>query len=623
MKRLYILLSFVMAGTGLNAQNKDTETADKLYNRFEYVDAAKEYLELVEDGKADPYVYRQLAESYYNVFNSKEAARWYAKATESPADAETYYRYAQMLKAQGQYEQANAQMQKFAAAAPQDQRAIEFKKDPNYLPKLKSQAKLYDQKPLEINSDKSDFGAFLSGENILYFASARNEARKTYGWNEEPFLDLYQAVHNTDGTFAEATPVGSINTMYHDGPATVSADGKTMYFASESFKEREFNKDRKNKLKMGQVYLYKATKTGDTWGNIKEVGFNSRDYSVSNPSLSPDGKMLYFSSNMPGSLGGNDVWRVAINDDGTYGTPENLGTKVNTPANESFPFITDDNRLFFASDGKKGFGGLDVFVIDLAKGTDAMNVGMPVNSEKDDFAFSFNSAKNIGFFSSNRDGNDNIYQATPVCSTEILTTVKDAVSGAVLANAKVSILDDRRNVIETRTSGSNGQVSYNVDCGKTFTIQVESEGYESNTFPVAKTTGTRVDVAANLQPIETIVTPESVTLNEVFFEFDRSNITREGAFELDKLVQAMNKYPEMVIMVKAHTDNRGSDAYNMALSDRRARASVQYVLSKGIAKERISGQGYGESQPKEDCKGDCTEEQHAKNRRSEFIIVKQ
>lgn len=623
MKKLYILLSFVMGSTALSAQNKDTETADKLYNRFEYVDAAQAYLKLVENDKADGYVYHQLAESYYNMFNAKESSRWYAKATETPQDSETYYRYAQMLKAQGQYEQANAQMQKFATAAPNDQRAIDFKKDPNYLPKLKSQQKLYDQKSLAINSDKSDFGAFLSNDNILYFASARNKARKTYGWNEEPFLDLYQSVSNSDGTFAEPTTVGSINTQHHDGPATVSPDGKTMYFASESFKENEFKKDKKNRLKMGQVYIYKATKNGDTWDNIKEVGFNSPDYSTSNPSLSADGTMLYFSSNMPGTLGGNDIWRVAINQDGTYGTPENLGARVNTEGNESFPFIAQDNRLFFASDGKKGFGGLDVFMIDFAKATDAMNVGMPVNSEKDDFAFSFNTTKNMGFFSSNREGNDNIYQAMPLCAAEILTTVKDAKTGALLANAKVSILDDKRNVIETRTSGSNGQVSYDVDCGKAYTLQVEKEGYESRTLPVSKTATGKLEVPADLQPIETIVTPEGVTLNEIYFEYDRSNITREGAFELDKLVQVLNKYPEMVIMAKAHTDNRGSDSYNMSLSDRRARSAVQYIISKGIAKARISGQGYGESQPAVNCGADCNEEQHASNRRTEFLIVKQ
>ncbi|MBD3584115.1 cell envelope biogenesis protein OmpA, partial [Flavobacterium sp. D33] len=214
---------------------------------------------LTEKGKGDPYVYRQLAESYYNVFNSKEAVRWYARAVEGQQDAETYFRYAQMLKAEGKYEEANRQMAKFAQLSPNDDRAKEYRADPNYLPKLRAQAKLFDDKALAINSDKSDFGAVLSNDNHLYFASARNKARKTYGWNEEPFLDLYSAVMNADGTFAEPTPVSSLNSRFHEGPATVSADGNTIYFSSESFKEKEFDKDKKNRLKQGQVYLYKAT----------------------------------------------------------------------------------------------------------------------------------------------------------------------------------------------------------------------------------------------------------------------------------------------------------------------------------------------------------------------------
>lgn len=625
MKRLHhiLLLSLALSGATLTAQNKDTADADKLFNRLEYVDAADAYLKLTEKGKGDPYVYRQLAESYYNVFNSKEAVRWYARATESQQDAETYFRYAQMLKAEGQYEKANAQMAKFAQLAPQDDRAREYRANPNYLPRLRAQARLFEDKALVINSDKSDFGAVLSNDNHLYFASARNKSRKTYGWNEEPFLDLYSAVMNADGSFAEPTPVSSLNSRFHEGPATVSADGNTIYFSSESFKEKEFGKDKKNKLKQGQVYLYKATKEGEGWGNIKELPFNNKEYSTSAPSLSSDGKTLYFSSNMPGGSGGADIWKVAVNADGTYGSPENLGTKVNTEGNERFPSITDGGKLYFASDARQGFGGLDVFVIDLAKAGEAMNVGAPVNTAKDDFAFTFNDTKKTGFFSSNRDGNDNIYQATPVCATEIAVTVRDARTQQVLADAAVSILDEKKNIVETKTTDAKGQVAYTTDCGRTFTVQASRDGYESATFPVARTAGEPIALNADLQPIETIVTPEKVVLNEINFEYDRSNITREGAFELDKLVQAMNKYPEMVIMVKAHTDNRGSDAYNMALSERRARSTVQYVLSKGIKRERISGKGYGESEPKVDCGEGCTEEQHAQNRRSEFLIVKQ
>ena len=624
MKRLYILFSLA-AGLTLSAQNKDTEKADRLYNRFEYVDAAAEYQKLVEDGHADPYVYRQLADSYYNVFNSKEAVRWYARATETDQDAETYYRYAQMLKAEGQYEAANAQMQKFAAKAPSDRRAVIFKADPDYLPKLRAQAKLFDAKSLEINSEKADFGAVLSNQDILYFASARNEAKRKYGWNEEPFLDLYQSVRNPDGTLAKPTPVSGINGKFHDGPATVTADGNTMYFSSESFRDHQYEREKVNKdrLKKSQVYLYRATKNGSGWDNVVRLPFNDNDYSTGNPSISGDGKTLYFASDRPGTMGGSDIWKVSIGEDGSYGEPQNLGASVNTEGQENFPYITDGNKLYFASQGRKGFGGYDVFVADLGNGGEAKNLGAPVNTNKDDFAFSFNDTKKTGYFSSNRDGNDNIYLATPVCSTELIATVRDARTLTPLAGAKVSILDDRRNVIETRESGPDGRVAYTVDCGKNFTIQATKDGYESGTFAAnSPSGGGTVDIPADLQPIETIVTPTAVTLNEIYFEYDKSNITREGAFELDKLVQAMNKYPEMVIMVKSHTDNRGTDAYNMALSERRARSTVQYVLSKGIKRDRISGKGYGEAEPKVACGEACTEEQHAQNRRSEFIIVK-
>jgi outer membrane protein OmpA-like peptidoglycan-associated protein/tetratricopeptide (TPR) repeat protein len=624
MKRLYIIFSLALGLSAL-AQNKDTEKADKLYNRFEYLDAAAEYQKLAEDGHADPYVYRQLAESHYNVFNSKEAVRWYAKATETDQQAEIYYHYAQMLKAEGQYEAANAQMRTFAAKAPGDQRAIIFKADPDYLPKLRAQAKLFDAKSLEINSDKADFGAVLSNDGILYFASARNEAKRKYGWNEEPFLDLYQSVRNTDGTLAKATPVSGVNGKFHDGPAAISADGNTMYFSSESFREGEYEKEKINKdrQKRSQVYLYKATKNGGGWDKITDLPFNSKDFSTGNPSISKDGRTLYFASDRPGSLGGSDIWKVSIGQDGGYGEPQNLGDTVNTEGQENFPYITDDGKLYFASQGRKGFGGYDVFVIEPEKGGQAKNLGAPVNTNKDDFAFTYNDTKKVGFFSSNREGNDNIFLATPVCSTELITTVRDAKTLGPLADARVSILDDRRNVIETRTSGADGRVSYTVDCGKAFTIQATRDGYESGSFPASSpAAGGTLEVPADLQPIETIVGPTAVTLNEIYFEYDKSNITREGAFELDKLVQAMGKYPDMAIMVKSHTDNRGTDAYNMALSERRAKSTVQYILSKGVKRERISGKGYGEAEPKVACGEGCTEEQHAQNRRSEFIIVK-
>jgi outer membrane protein OmpA-like peptidoglycan-associated protein/tetratricopeptide (TPR) repeat protein len=621
MKNLYIALSFAVGTLTVTAQNKETKVADKLFGQYEYVDAAKEYLKLVEKGKSDGYVYKQLADSYFNIFNTEEASKWYAKAVETNQDAETYYRYAQMLKASGKYEESNKQMQKFASLAPSDSRAKDFKQNPNYVPRLLDKTKQYNVNTTEVSSDKSDFGPVLY-DNVLYFTSARNTARKSYGWTEEPYLDIYKADYNEDGTISNATPLSNLNSKWHDGPITISSDGNTAYFSSESFKEKESEKVKELKAKFSQVYLFKATKTGDSWGNITALPFNSKEYSCANPSLSRDGKTLYFSSNMPNGLGGNDIWKVAVNQDGSFGTPENLGSKVNTEGNESFPFIADDNKtLYFSSNGRQGLGGLDVFEIDLTSG-EATNMGKPINSEKDDFSFSFNSKKNVGFLASNRNGNDDIFGAVPVCGVDIVTVVTNAKTGEILSGARVAILDDKKNVIATETSNANGEVKYRVECDKSYVVQAAKDGFESNTFAVAKSKGPTAKVEAALQPIDVIVTPTEIVLKPIYFEFNKSNITQEGAFELDKLVQVMKNNDQLVILAKSHTDSRGSDKYNLNLSDRRAKSTVQYIISKGIDASRITGKGMGELEPKVDCGNDCSEEQHAQNRRSEFLIVK-
>lgn len=620
MRNLYVTLSFVMVSGILSAQNSYTKTADKLFDRYEYVDAAKEYLKLAEGSKADNYVYKQLAESYYNVFNTKEAVKWYAKVVEQKQEAETYYKYAQMLKAEGNFKEADKQMQQFAQLAPNDQRAKTFVSNPNYLPELKGQTKLYDIAKSDVSSDKTDFGAVLTNDNNVYFASARNTSKRNSNFNDEPYLDIYKATYNANGTISDAVAVDNLNTRWHDGPASITNDGNTMYYGSESFNEKEFTKDKAKNSKFGKIYLYKATKEGDKWANSKPLPFNNKEYDVRNPSISKDGKTLYFSSNMPGGFGGEDIWKVSVNGD-EYGTPENLGAKVNTEANESFPFITDDNILFFSSNGKTGFGGLDVFKLDLNKGSEAMNVGEPVNTSKDDFAFTYNATKKVGFFSSNRDGVDNIYKADPICNVQALVRVKDAKTGKVIEGATVLLVDEKQKTVSNQTTALNGETLTGVLCNTAYSAQVSKQGYESGVFEVAKAENEQVVVEALLTPIMPIITEKEVILQPIFFEFNKSNITAEGAAELDKLVMVMNEYPNMVIFAKSHTDSRGSDKYNMNLSDRRVKSTVQYLISKGIAKDRISGQGFGESEPKVACKP-CTEEQYAQNRRSEFLIVK-
>lgn len=605
------------------AQSKETAKADKLFKQLEYLDASNEYLKLVGSGKKDNFIYNQLAESYYNMFNSKEAVKWYALSVTQSQDSEIYFKYAQMLKASGKYEESNKQMAIFSGKSPKDLRAIAFSENPNYIPKLLNKKKSFDVKAISTNSDKSDFGPTLGNDNILYFASARGNSRKKSGWNDEPYLDLYQSILSEDGVFSPATELQELNTLWHDGPVSVSSDGKTIYFSRDSREIKDFEKAKDINTKFSQMYLYTATKVNNKWDNISQLPFNDKTYSVSNPSITKDGKTLYFNSNMPGGIGGNDIWKVEIKEGNVYGAPQNLGSKVNTEGNEQFPSITDDNVLYFSSSAKQGLGGLDIYAINLNKPEEeAQNVGMPVNSEKDDFSFSFNTKRNLGFFASDRAGSDDIYTAIPLCSVATLVVVTNAISGQNLNGAVVAILDDKKNIIESKNSDKNGNVEYFLECNKDYSLQVTKEGFESGVFPIAKNKGGNITVPAPLNPIEVIIKPTEIVLNPIFFEYNKSNITQEGAFELDKLVQVMKGNSDLVIFAKSHTDSRGSNVYNMNLSNKRAKSTLQYLISKGIESARLSGMGYGESELKVLCGEGCTEEQHAQNRRSEFLIVK-
>lgn len=620
MKKIYLTLSFVWVAGIVCAQNKITKDADKLYDRFEYVDAAKAYYKLVENEKADAYVYNKLGDSYYNVFNTKEAVIWYAKAIElKPEDAELHYKYAQMLKAEGNYDLSDSEMKKFASLQPNDDRAISYLANPNYLPALKAQSKLFTINSASINSEWSDFGAVLTNDNTIYFTSARNLARKKSDWNKEPYLDIYKATYNEDATLSEPVLVEGVNTKWHDGSVSITADGNTMYYNSESFNENEFEKDKSVNAKFGQMFLYKATKEGANWKDSKPLSINNKTYSLRNPSISADGKTLYFSSNMPGGLGGEDIWKVSVNGD-EYGTPENLGDLVNTVGNESFPFIADDNMLYFTSDSRKGFGGFDIYKKDMNTISAAVNLGEPVNTSKDDFSFTYNQTKKVALFSSNRTGVDNIFLASPICAIDAYIVVKDS-EGNNIKSATIMVFDNQNNIAYSLITDVNGQTKAGLKCDEKYVLQTNRNGFENNVYTMeAQETGEKI-IEIVLIPIKPIITETEVILQPIYFEYDKSNITQEGAEELDKLVAVMNEYPEMVLFVKSHTDSRGKDKYNLNLSDRRAKATVQYVISKGIATERITGQGFGETEPKVICEP-CTEEQYDQNRRSEFLIIK-
>jgi outer membrane protein OmpA-like peptidoglycan-associated protein/tetratricopeptide (TPR) repeat protein len=622
MKNLKIFFTLIlMSSLSLTAQNKNTQIADKYFAKYEFVEAIEAYSKLVEDGKGDEYVYGQLAEANYNIFSTSEAEQWYAKALETSQDSEMIYKYSQMLKANGKYDESNKWMKKFADQNPKDDRSKAFIANPDYIPGILEGEKLYELSTLEFNTEFSDYGGTVKDGN-LYFSSARNKSRRNYGWNEEPYLDVYQ-IALLDAQEAELIS-GDVNTRYHEGLVSFSPDGNTIYFSRESFTEGDYEKNKEAKTKKSLLYLFSATKNGDAWGNVQPLSLNNKEYSVKSPSVSKDGKTLYFASDMPGGKGLFDIYKVAINSDGSFGTVENLGDKVNTEGQEMFPYISDEDVLYFSSNGHLGLGGLDVFYT--TESGDVVNAGVPVNSNADDLAFTINEETGEGFVSSNREGgkgNDDIYALKRLepCLVDLTTTVVDNVTNNPLSGVEVTIKDASGRVVSNQTSDANGQVEYTVSCDKTLDISGVLKDYLSNTITFSGSNEKEYALQLNLDPIEVIIVEDKVVLNPIYFEFDKSNITEQGAFELDKLVAVMSKYPEMVIIAESHTDSRGPASYNERLSDRRAKSTVQYVISKGIDASRISGVGKGENEPKIDCGSKCTEEEYQTNRRSEFIIV--
>ena len=630
----FIALTFLSITT-MDAQDKSSKKADKQFSKLEFVKAAESYKKLINNGKSSDYVVAQLAECYYNIFNTVEAEKWYATLAEESSNADIIFKYSQMLKANGKYKLSNKWMNKFVELRPADNRATSFLKNPNYLPKIISKGKRFNVQNLDINSEYSDFGGSLN-DNKLYITSSRNTVglfdfgrwitqRINYGWNNEPYLDIYSFDVTESGSYLNEDNLGSnVNTKYHEGLASFDSEGN-MYISRESFYENEYVKDPESNNITSLIGIYKISK-GEK--NVVALNINSVEYSVKNPSVSSDGKTIYFSSDMPGGFGNFDIYKGDVDEEGNINNVENLGQKVNTEGQEMFPFIGDKNNLYFSSDSQLGLGGLDIFFTKEVDGkwASVRNVGIPVNSNADDFAFNMNEATGEGFVSSNRSGGkggDDIYsikRLIPICDVLLTANVMDAKTKLGIDSATTSVSDKEGNIASTKTSSTEGVTEFMLVCDEAGKLIVSKEGYNSKIVDLKMSNEEFTSIDVMLDPIEKIIVAEKIELNAIYFDFDKSNIKAEAAFELDKLVQIMNKYPEMTVSIESHTDSKGPSSYNQRLSERRAKTTSQYVISKGIDSSRLSSAGKGESSPVVDCTN-CSKEEDQLNRRSEFIIT--
>lgn len=579
----------------------------------------------------------------------------------------------------------------------------------------------FEIKNISYNTEQQDFGTSYYKDKIVFSSSRANTqfVNRKWNWNKLPYLDLYIAESDNSG-FIKVKPFKkAINKIYHEGPATFNESGTFMVFTRNNY--NSLSKDNVNKLQ-----LYFSEFKNDEWSEPNPFLFNNKEYSTGHAALTADGKTMYLASDMPGGFGGVDLYVSKLNNDNSWSEPINLGKKINTEGNEMFPFIHKDGYLFFASDGLLGLGGLDVFMSKISDDgfSNPINVGVPINSSKDDFAFILDKEMKTGYFSSNREGgegDDDIYSFKMLkpFGLELYGTATDD-KGNVITDTEFFLLDSNGKIIGIEITDESGKYSFTVEPDKSYVIKARKENYIDNENDVnTKNAAGKIKVDIDLyivpdfsfhcivkdkktnEPVENVdvvllnketkLTDKYVTskdgdftkiqngkilkdginykliltkegymsksveytkvsesgvnqelivyidkvevgmdlndiieINPIYFDLNKYNIRRDAALELDKIVKVMNENPTMVIELGSHTDSRGSDSYNLKLSDKRAKSSAKYVKGKIKNPDRIYGKGYGETRLKNHCKNgvNCSEKLHQENRRTEFKIIK-
>ncbi|WP_298782173.1 OmpA family protein [uncultured Polaribacter sp.] len=653
MKKTIYILSFLLVNSlTMFSQSKETKVADTFFDNLSYITAAKEYHKLSLKNPTK-HVLKRLGDSYYENVDMVHAAAAYKKLDSifKISESEYMFKYAQSLRANGNFKESKIWMEKFHIAENNDTRGDNFTNKKAVLADIKDKKGNYVVSNLKgINTPYSDFGATEYGNTILFSSPQKKSpfVKRSHTRNQKNFLDIYKVLkENIDSSQVRPMFSDRVNTKYHESSVTFSQDETIMYFTRNNYNEGSYKTDEKgyNKLK-----IFRSEWVKDKWDNITEVPFNSNEYSTGHPTLTKDGKRLYFVSNMPGGFGQTDIYYVDVNDDGTYGKVQNLGNKVNTEGREMFPFISDDNILYFSSDGHFGIGALDIFESKFTNGEfeKPVNLKAPINSELDDFAFSINTETQKGYLSSNRKGgvgDDDIYSFVQLdkkevkvnedCKQVITGFVKESQFKKPLSYANLVVKDTKGVIVSNAIAGDKGQFSFKLPCNENYTITASKEYYKPDTKSFSTTSQALVELELdfNLKIVDDFVYDEKgdlvIKINDIYFDYNKWNIRPDAQRELNYIVKIMNKYPKIIVQSGSHTDARGRESFNLNLSDKRAKSTVDYIVSKGISRNRISGKGFGESQLTNNCVDNdshsirvkCTEDEHQANRRTAFVLL--
>jgi len=604
MKR-QLLLALVLPILALAQQ--PLRRADAKFEKESYISAIKIYEHLANKGKGTAEIYQKLGDANYFNANYVEAQKWYEKryAMSAPFPEGFLYRYSQSLKSAGLLEQAQKIMAEYAKEKPTELRVR------NQTPTLRAQNSIkkgsdtFSITNLNINSKYSDFSSTFKADTLL-FASARPRiiANQIYQRTGQNFTNLYYSVKANDTTTTYSEPKlfsKKVFSVYHEASPIFTQDGKTMYYTQNELREKN-----KRKLTNGLNKIYKATYENDKWMDQGVLDIFALDsIRVAHPALSPDEKTLYFASDAKGSYGQSDLYKIELYPDGTIGNPVNLGSTINTEARESYPFVTEDNILLFASDGRLGMGGYDIYAVDLnTPNALPVHLGSPINSPFDDFDMNWNRQTNQGVISSNRPGgkgDDDLYSFQNTGAPfvfEYLTNIKGRIMDTNTSNAieyaAVVLLDKDNNEVARTIADENGNFTFeNVTSNAVYTIQGSKENYSTAGIEaVARLYGDNINKDIRLKKDVYEIAPgldlaKVFEITQIYFDLDKSNIRKDAIEPLEKIVQAMVEYPNIKIEIGSHTDSRQHRKYNKLLSQRRAESTmaVFWIVSK---KEQVT-----------------------------------
>ena len=626
--------------------------ADKEFEQYNYEKAIDLY-EQAYKKKATLHAAQRLAACYQYQRNYKQTESWYAIAAgmeKSPS--ENTLLYAKALQNNSKYSEARIQFNKYADLNKNLDPSLKdmwLRSCDSAMYWMKEPKSVIINNEKSLNSPQSDWGAVMQ-KGMIVFSSDRGltskdeqsgnkpflkldglkvPAKNIYGWTGHHYLRLYA---KTGSDSIALFPIES-GTEYHVGPASFTQKGDEMYFTLTRIPEKlDYTKVKilNGKLATVNIEIYNSKKDASgKWSKPVAFKYNmANEYSVGDPFISADGKILYFSSNMPGGKGGTDLYVCHKTDAGDWGLPVNL-TEINTEGNERSPSFDGNHNFYFSSDGRIGMGGLDIFSARLIGGkiSEPQNMGYPVNSPQDDFTFNL-STPTTGFLSSNRIdglGEDDIYSFSQqlLLNFKLTGIVYNKTTGQPLGNAIVTLNKTSGSALKVETD-SNGRFKFNLEKEADYLLTGEKTSFRSDgkfLTTVGLTVSTEIKKDLYLVAIEI---NKAIKLENIYYDFDKSNIRADAAIELDKLVKIMTDNPTIWIELGSHTDSRGNDAYNLALSQRRADAAVQYIVDKGIGKNRITAVGYGETRLLNKCANGvkCTPAEHQLNRRTEFTIVK-